>query len=73
MTHLAGSALRDDNDTIIHTVGPNTLSHVLTDLEIYAVYRIKIRAFTVKGDGVSTEISAGKYFILNTLSFILRL
>ena len=72
MTHLAGSALRDDNDTVIHTVGPNTLSHVLTDLEIYAVYRIKIRAFTVKGDGVLSEISAGKFFILNTLSFILR-
>ena len=59
MTHLAGNVLTRHDTTVVHTTGPNTLSHVLTGLEIYAVYRIKIRALTVKGDGVSTEISAG--------------
>ena len=63
MTHVAGRRLDKDADIVIRTTPPGTLSYVLTDLEIYAVYKIKIRAFTVKGDGVDREISAGN---LNT-------
>ncbi len=73
MTHLAGKALDKHNKTVIHTVEPNALSHVLTGLEIYAVYRIRIRAFTVKGDGVSTEISAGNFrYRINSTSVLMK-
>lgn len=59
MTHVAGQRLDEQRETVIYTTAPDTLSYVLTDLEIYAVYKIKIRAFTVKGDGVASEIFAG--------------
>lgn len=56
-THLAGEVV--SGKTAVHTIGPNALSYVVTGLEIYAVYKIKIRAFTVKGNGAAVEISAG--------------
>lgn len=72
MTHVAGRRLDKDANIVIRTTPPGTLSYVLTDLVIYAVYKIKIRAFTVKGDGIAREISAGnlKYILYFTLVLV---
>ncbi|XP_028409018.1 uncharacterized protein LOC114531606 [Dendronephthya gigantea] len=55
-TYVAGEAV--SSRTVVRTTGPKTLSYVLTGLEIYAVYKIKIRAVTIKGSGTAVEISA---------------
>ena len=60
LTRIAGEHLKEVKNGTEQIVGPKTLTHVLTDLEIYATYRIKIRAFTRIGDGPSIETSAGK-------------
>ena len=73
MMHLAGQRLQSRSERVIHVTRPKTLSYVLKGLEIYAVYRIKIRAFTVKGDGVSTEISAGNILVYNWLTVQIHL
>ena len=39
---------------------PGTVSTVLTELESYTVYRIEVTGLTVKGDGPSEVIFAGK-------------
>ena len=56
---MAGKPLDKQREAGIHITAPHTLSYILTDLEIYAVYKIQIRAFTVKGDGLASEIFAG--------------
>lgn len=63
MIRLAGSAMTVEAETMNVSVSPKTLSYKLTNLEIYAVYRIQINAFTIKGDGVTAELFAGKHFL----------
>ena len=59
LTHIAGVPLNQPVTKTQHIMGPNTLTYVLTDLEIYATYRVKIWAFTRIGDGPSSETIAG--------------
>ena len=55
---LAGEAKKPQ--TLIKTTDEKTLSTTLEGLQNYAVYDIRVLAFTIKGDGVvSQSIRAG--------------
>lgn len=58
MTHLAGNRVYKSSKIV--ATGANSMSYVLSGLAIYAVYTINIQAFTVKGDGISAQVSAGE-------------
>ena len=46
------------------TVGPNTTSVVLNKLSSFTIYSIEVRAFTVKGNGIPSQvILAGNEFV----------
>ena len=46
------------------TVGPNTTSVVLNKLSSFTIYSIEVRAFTVKGNGIPSQvIFAGNEFV----------
>lgn len=59
-------ALRNPNEELSErekniTVGPNTFSLELRNLESFTIYSIEVRAFTRKGNGTpSSVIFAGK-------------
>lgn len=51
-----------EEQTLNKTTDASTTNITLKDLHNYAVYEIRVTAFTVKGDGaVSRRIIAGKY------------
>jgi len=46
------------------TVGPNTTSLELNNLFSFTIYSIEVRAFTVKGNGIPSQvIFAGNEFV----------
>ena len=63
LTHIAGVPLNQPVNKTQRIIGPDTLTYVLRDLEIYATYRVKIWAFTRIGDGPSSENIAGNEII----------